>query len=255
MNPREDAWIDIRTCDELEVCLADRSRPLHADQAKVVIGDIADGLPGFEVEGYFHQCPDAFREFDQIAVVRESGTGRHVALSGLQWIAANGEPVLYIRVGFTAQSYHGTHATALAHMGAISRALEERSCRWVAAKSNNPNVHSIFLSCAALVAGTCAYPRISSGAQQPACASTAAALATVLCPDTEFQVESGAIVGGQAVTYANLFPEPQRSRNEELNQYFDKHVRPADQLLSLFYIPSRVLPRFKHFVHHVLEVK
>lgn len=246
-------WLETRHAAGFELCATDRSRPLPRECAEIVIADLTLGLPGLAIEAYFRRWPDSLQELDHLAAARDRQTGRYIAVSGLQWLHVAGEEVLYIRIGFTARAFQGTHATALAHLCAITRALAARDGRWIAAKSNNPSVHRIFLALEPRVPGLRAYPDIGASVQPAAAAELARALARSLCPGDTFAAERGVIVGGQASTCPDLFPEPQRSRDEALNRYFDTHVGAADQLLSLMHVPATSLPGALAFARGILE--
>lgn len=250
---RPSAWLHTRHVAGFELCSTNRSRSLPREYAETLIADLVAGLPGFAIEAYFRRWPDSFQALDHLAAARDRESGRYVAVSGLQRLRVAGEEVLYIRIGFTTRAFQGTRATALAHLCAISQALGEREAGWIAAKSNNPSVHRIFLAVEPLVPGLRAYPDIRAEVQPAAAAELAQALARSLCPPETFVRESGVILGGQASTCPDLFPEPQRSRDGALNRYFDANVGPSDQLLSLMYVPVTVLPDGLAFARGILD--
>jgi len=246
-------WLDTRRAAGFELCSTDRSRPLPRECAEILIADLALGLPGLAIEAYFRRWPDSLQELDHLVAARDRETGRYIAVSGLKWLRVAGEEVLYIRIGFTVRAFQGTEATALAHLCAITRALAARDGRWIAAKSNNPSVHRIFLALEPRVPGLRAYPDIRAAVQPAAAAELARSLARSLCPGDTFVAEHGVIVGGQASTCPDLFSEPQRSRDDALNRYFDTHVGRADQLLSLMHLPATSLPRALAFARSILD--
>lgn len=191
---------------------------------------LAAALPSLRMRGLFQARVDMFSEADLITVVLAGDTV--VGALASRWCALDsGTRFLHVTAQFVADAYrHGGvfRQSWRSHFAGILESGHEFPGLF-ALKTYNPVVYCAMRTFAA-APGTIFYP----GTDEPASGVPAvpvAEIARVVAPGRPFQPATGVIAS--AGSPADLYAEMPLSRDEAVNAYFARSLRPGDRILCV----------------------
>jgi hypothetical protein len=200
-------------------------------------GGLAAGLPGLQMQGLFAARVDMFSEADLITVIMAGDTMAGVLAS--RWARLDSGPrFLHITSQFVAETHrHGAvfRSCWRAHLKELTDGGEGFPFL-SALKTYNPVVYCAMRSFTA-APGSTFYPAVDNPGRVPGQppASLVSEVARALAPGKPFDPATGVIPA--AGSPADLYPRMPASRDEAVNAYFARHLRPGDRILCVLDIP------------------
>jgi hypothetical protein len=113
----------------------------------------------------------------------------------------------------------------------------------------------VFQSLAGIAAipGTRMYPNLQSEQQDPEMVHMAARFLKVAFPSLVLNSGTGVVLGGQASVGIEVFPRMPKCTTPEIQQFFESHLSPADQILCLVMVPPGLFPRMTELIRSRAE--
>lgn len=232
------SWaVETTVAGGLEMRFASRLPALDAARLR---GDVVAAFPEYKLSVYFRERPGIFETADYVVAAVESGGGPLAGLLVATWRELDGEPFLHVQMNLITVS-HQRSGLLLGLWQVLVRRLLLGALgfpRLLAIKTYNPMVYSsLRVLCRA--AGATLYPRLD-GAQDPAMAGIAAAVAHELCPELEFDGPVGVVRG--AGVPRDFYPSLPFTNKRDVRVYFEQNVRPGDRVLCLVRLASGTVP-------------
>jgi hypothetical protein len=224
------------------------------EEQEQLVSSLAAGMQGFGIRQYFAKQPLIFQQYDACVAAFENTTGRALGLLGGRWFDVQGRPYFYVWTAFVVDSHRGLGLFAdmqFQLIQEISDAVGE-SAALVVLKTYSPAVYQS-MSGIAVVPGIKMYPKIPHGNQDSVMVDLASRFLKAAFPALTLEPDTGVVAGGQASVGIEVFPKMPKCTTPEIQEYFESHLSPADQILCLVSVPPGVFPRIIDLIQQRAE--
>lgn len=193
------------------------------------------GMPELKIAELFRRKPDLLRECDHVVTAIAPG-GEFAGVVSARWMG-DGDPFLQLAISLIQARYQRSPLlramwhTAFAQIAAGPRGFPAV----IALRTYNPAAFQAMCVFARLP-GVAVYPRVDGGAQDPAMAQLAMAVAARLGGGCPFDPHTGVLRGaGVPLDFYAALPEGGR---EVIRNYFHAHLAFGDRLLCVLHAPD-----------------
>lgn len=219
-----------------------------------VVNSLAAGMPEHGVVQYFEMQPQIFQQYDCCVVAFENSSGRTLGLLGGRWFDVHGEPYFYLWTALIVDTHRGMGLFAdmlLMMVQDVARVVGDGPAN-IVLKTYSPSVYQSFAAFGD-IPGTKLYPRIPITEHDPVLVNMARKFLEVAYPNLTFDAESAMVPGGQASVGIKVFPRMPKCTTPAIQEYFEAHLTPADQILCVLWVPPGLFPHITEIVQQRTE--
>ena len=233
-------WKDSLKIEDFTLLYSDCKAAINPAEAAKIIGDLDEGMPGYDVKQYFGSQPNIFRDYDHLTIAREKATNATVGLLGSKWFNSPDVTYLYLWTAMLSEQARGSTLLRSIFFWQLSKAVQEKTVPpMIVTKTYNPMVFKAMAMLFSMIPGARFYPELGKTHQDPEMVALAKRVVALLCPKLEVKYDQAVVVGGQGVLAPNFFPEMLPSSGlPEIEELFHKNLTRNDQILMILEIPS-----------------
>lgn len=232
MKILDSEWLNDRRLPGVRLIYSECSPGLCSETQASIIRELNAVMPRFDVAQYFGSQPTIFSDYDHL-VVAVNEQSEVVGMIGARWLKMGEEPFFYLWTAMVGDQFRSTPLFRCI----VAELFVQTSARrgfpsLIVTKTYNPVVYNIIYRLTRGMDDTELYPNVD-GPQSETSRALALRIASSVCPSLPFEVETGRVVGGQAVLAPNFFPEMQASKNSDVFGYFERLLTRDDQILCV----------------------
>lgn len=239
MDSRVDGfWKDRLPIQDFTLLYSDCKETIDPDEARKIIADLDESMPGYDVKQYFGSQPNIFRDYDHLTIARDTKTHETVGLLGSKWFSSPDVTYLYLWTAMISERARKSNLLRSIFFWQLDKAVKEKMIPpMIVTKTYNPIVFKAMMTLPPMIPGARLYPALNEPHQDPEMVALAKKVVALLCPQLEVKYDEAVVVGGQAVLAPNFFPELPPSGSPAIDAFFQKNLTRNDQILMIVEIP------------------